>query len=217
MRRKFVFFLLCFTSILKAQKRDTLSIRLVYNSSFVEVGKVFWSKELNDSILIDKLQLYLSLPYQAGNAEKKEYRLINFASAKDCFIPFQNLTSTIKIDIGVDSLTNLNAPLINDLDPTTGMYWTWQNGFIHFKIEGSFNSGNSKKEQFQYHLGGYSYPNNSVQQLEITALSSESFLELNLFTLLTYIKKQGKPDILSPGVDAMEGMKVVKSSFSLKP
>jgi hypothetical protein len=44
----------------------------------------------------------------------------------------------IQFNLGLDSLTNVSGALGGDLDPTKGMYWTWQNGYVNFKLQGSF-------------------------------------------------------------------------------
>lgn len=42
-----------------------------------------------------------------------------------------------------------------DLDPTKGMYWTWDNGYINAKIEGKSNRCPTRNQEFQWHVGGY--------------------------------------------------------------
>lgn len=68
--------------------------------------------------------------------------------------------------IGVDSLTS-TLPVeqrTGVLDPSQGMssgegmYWTWNSGYIFFKMEGSSPSVPRDKtgfREFQYHIGGY--------------------------------------------------------------
>ena len=217
MRRKVIFFLVGLSSMVKAQKTDTLRLNLVCNSVPVELGVSFWCPELKDSVRINKLLTYLSLPYTSNSKAKKEYKLVDFASLKSCRLLYKKSSQPLQLDIGVDSLTNLQTNFSNDLDPIHGMYWTWQNGFIHFKLEGSFLPMNSIEKQFQFHLGGYSFPNNSVQHLEIVNPGSTSGLELNIYPLIAYIRQLGKLDLLSPGAEANEGMKIVQSCFSVKP
>ena len=61
-------------------------------------------------------------------------------------IPF----SKLKFQLGIDSLTNVSGAMGGDLDPTKGMYWTWQSGYINMKIEGKSNSCKTRKNQFQF-------------------------------------------------------------------
>ncbi|MFN8393764.1 MAG: MbnP family protein, partial [Bacteroidia bacterium] len=43
----------------------------------------------------------------------------------------------IRFALGIDSLTNVSGALGGDLDPTKGMYWAWQSGYINMKMEGT--------------------------------------------------------------------------------
>lgn len=74
--------------------------------------------------------------------------------------------NAIKFNIGIDSNLNVAEVLSGDLDPTKGMYWSWQSGYINFKIEGKSKKSPSRYKQFQYHLGGYLSPNNALQQVD---------------------------------------------------
>jgi len=73
--------------------------------------------------------------------------------------------NAIKFNIGIDSNLNVAEVLGGDLDPTKGMYWSWQSGYINFKIEGKSKKSPSRYKQFQYHLGGYLTPYNALQQV----------------------------------------------------
>lgn len=82
--------------------------------------------------------------------------------------------------IGVDSVRNTMdvSERTGVLDPTgTGadMYWTWNSGYIFFKMEGTSPSSSSMGGTFQYHIGGfggYSSPTiNNIKKvtLDLTA------------------------------------------------
>lgn len=62
--------------------------------------------------------------------------------------------TAIKFLIGVDSIRNVSGAQTGGLDPSTGMFWTWNSGYIFFKVE-----GNSQKyapnTKFTYHVGGF--------------------------------------------------------------
>lgn len=61
------------------------------------------------------------------------------------------LYNNIRFNVGVDSLRNHSGEQTGDLDPALGMYWSWTNGYIHFKIEGRFQQNNNT---FSIHIGG---------------------------------------------------------------
>lgn len=72
-------------------------------------------------------------------------------------IPEGEYTS-LEFNVGIDSATNV-SPLegrIGVLDiANNDMYWSWNSGYIFFKIEGSSESANSQDKKFRYHIGLY--------------------------------------------------------------
>jgi hypothetical protein len=93
------------------------------------------------------------------------YFLINEADAATQFakvqVPvadYQSLTFTI----GVDSLRSTMdvSKRTGVLDPagdhsTSGMYWSWNSGYIFLKLEGSAPDAGSADQKIRYHIGGF--------------------------------------------------------------
>jgi hypothetical protein len=107
----------------------------------------------NDTIYHDhRYQVY---PFIDGS-KKNEYKIeINP-------IDLSRITS-ISFQLGVDSLTHYQEIGCCGLEPNNDMYWTWQSGYIGFKLEGQDFENN----QWQYHLGGFQWPNRSDQRIEL--------------------------------------------------
>ena len=78
-------------------------------------------------------------------------------------IPEDTEFDAIQFNLGIDSLTNVSGALGGDLDPTKGMYWTWQNGYVNFKLQGTSDLCNNPKNEFEFHLGGYLKPFNNYE------------------------------------------------------
>lgn len=85
--------------------------------------------------------------------------------------------SYLQFNLGVDSLTNTlpAEQRTGVLDVSKhDMYWTWNSGYIHFKIEGASPQANTVNNQFKYHIGffgGYSSPtpnNNRIITLDLS-------------------------------------------------
>ena len=68
-------------------------------------------------------------------------------------------------DLGVDKKHNTSGANSGDLDPVNGMFWSWQSGYINFKIEGVSPSCDTRKNKFQFHIGGYQTPHQTKRQL----------------------------------------------------
>jgi len=86
----------------------------------------------------------------------------------------------ITFTVGVDSLRNTMdvASRTGVLDPAAGgngMYWSWNSGYIFFKIEGTSPASAEAGNAFMYHIGGfggYSSPTiNNIREvtLDLTA------------------------------------------------
>lgn len=68
--------------------------------------------------------------------------------------------TSIKFMVGVDSLRNTMdiAQRTGVLDPTAAggdMYWSWNSGYIFFKMEGTSPASTQTDNIFQYHIGGF--------------------------------------------------------------
>ena len=80
------------------------------------------------------------------------YHLIDYSNPTSQQFDFvvNQVPDQFRITLGVDSITNSEGVHGGDLDPTKGMYWSWQSGYIQFKFEGSF-----KGKEYSLHLGGF--------------------------------------------------------------
>ena len=59
---------------------------------------------------------------------------------------------SISFLFGVDSLTNVSGAFGGDLDPTRGMYWAWNSGYINLKLEGTSPASPYASRAFELHL-----------------------------------------------------------------
>ena len=61
------------------------------------------------------------------------------------------------------------------------MYWTWQSGYINFKIEGNSPLCSSSKSKFAFHIGGFQHPFNAIQHIVLDKNSaSDITVEIKL-------------------------------------
>ena len=118
----------------------------------------------------------------------------------------------IKFNLGIDSLTNVSGAMGGDLDPTKGMYWAWQSGYINFKIEGKSSLVSHPKKEFQFHLGGYLRPFNSIQTTTL-AITDKNKIEIvfDMLQFLSEIDFTKQNHIMSPSIQA-----VAFSQFAIK-
>ena len=187
-----------------------------------------------DSLLhVETLKCYvghielLDMNKQIIGRDTFSYRLIDFKNSNSLNFSINSnssYASYVRLTLGVDSITNAAGVHCCALDPANGMYWSWQSGYIQFKLEGKEKDGTA----LNLHLGGFSNahmssitdeipihrmvsngpvlpPNRRSQHLSIS-LSLDSFLEL--------IKTNKEYSLMSPNSHVQEYMRALCASFS---
>ena len=152
--------------------------------------------------------------------EENSFHLIDFEendSNNLCLnLPEDLIFDAIQFNLGIDSLTNVSGALGGDLDPTKGMYWTWQSGYINFKLEGTSDLCNNAKNQFEYHLGGYIPPFRNVQQIKLTLSNPNQFgIIFNLDQFINWLDLALVNHIMSPNKFAVEHAQQAAKCFSI--
>ena len=110
----------------------------------------------------------------------------------------------LQYTIGVDSAVQVNGAQSGMLDPILGMYWTWQSGYIHFKLEADCVNG-EKKEMLLWHIGGYRNPYNTIRTISVDVfpLLADWPIQLDLNKLLIQGVTTMEHTIMSPSKNAM--------------
>ncbi|MFZ1529537.1 MAG: MbnP family protein [Ferruginibacter sp.] len=67
--------------------------------------------------------------------------------------------------LGVDSIYNCSGAQSGALDPLNGMFWTWNTGYIFFKLEGSSAVSTANRQRIEHHIGGYTGPNKAMRMI----------------------------------------------------
>lgn len=183
------------------------------NGTPIELN-VSYANENGSLIQFSSAKYYLShfefiQQNEISYAETDSYHLVDLenpeSSSWEVVLPLNLRIDQIKLYLGIDSLTNVSGAMGGDLDPTLGMYWTWQSGYINVKLEGVYNG-----EEFIYHLGGYSGKMNALQCIEINKISNEIRLELELSPLFSALPFQS---VMSPGEQAVEMSSIIAESI----
>ena len=194
-----------------------------FNEHEIEIGKSYPFEKR--SISIENLKFYISnlvliLNNKIVFQDSLPARLIDIENKNSLSINVKNWLKFDKIvfNLGIDSIINVSGAFGGDLDPTKGMYWTWQSGYINFKLEGKDPLCKSRHQKFQYHLGGYAEPFSSLQKVELN-LSRKTFnalIELPIEKFLKEAKPEIQSEIMSPGSRSVELSSVIKNLFIVK-
>ena len=198
-----------------SEKIDVL-IQLNYNNEKIVLNKAY-QNNYADNFSINKLQFYISdLRFYSQNKEvleyHKKYILIDIENENSLkiSIPSNLMFDQVLFNIGIDEETNKTGAKGGDLDPIHGMYWTWNSGYINFKLEGLYNNNN----EFMFHIGGFMKPYNTLQKVKINIASeNNNKLELNFDRFLNSLDFN-LDKILSPGKNALKSSNMLAKSFN---
>lgn len=89
----------------------------------------------------------------------KGYYLVDESDHDSQHITLENLPtgdySVITFTIGVDANQLTQGAQTGPLDPTEGMFWDWNAGYIFVMMEGLSDASSDEDNNIVYHVGGY--------------------------------------------------------------
>lgn len=176
-----------------------------------------------EALHIETLRFYLSniTFLKAGSVvwqEAASYHLVDAEEEASLHLSLQIPESTtfdqLEFLLGIDSTTSVSGAMGGDLDPTKGMYWSWNSGYVNFKLEGTSPLCDSRNHEFQYHLGGYLPPFQSAQVVQLQVSRAESLeIGLDIGTLLQQLDLSQQTHIMSPSAKAQQMAAIVATLF----
>lgn len=200
------------------------SKQLIFQINYGDSPLLLDSVLNNDNLSINTFKFYISNISLYNNnkliqQEDKIFHLINVEEPKTLHIELNTTEAInrIRFNIGIDSLTNHEGPKEGDLDPLHGMYWAWQSGYINMKLEGQSDLCPTRKQAFQFHLGGFQGSNNCIQEKEFEVINDEKiYVEINLKDFLEQVDFSLTNHIMSPSELAVILSEVLSSCFKIK-
>ena len=216
-KRKLLLFILPFlglTLVLVGYATPIVKLKItpLFNNQSITENTWFVSSQ-KDSIQFTKLKFYFT-DFQVKSI-KGEINTIDHSNYLiDIFQPetLEILLSTVSFsngdelsfNLGVSSEMNTTGAHSGALDPSNGMFWSWQSGYINFKIEGISPSSKTRQNKFQFHIGGYQSPYNTLRRLTFILNKQTTQLNLNLEGFFERTKLAVDNQIMVPGEKANE-------------
>ncbi|MGL5890543.1 MAG: MbnP family protein [Bacteroidia bacterium] len=226
---RFAIILLLFLSGLNWVQAKTVEVCLnpVFGNKKLTSGEKYFHSQSGDSLKIDELIFYISsLKFRFNDSivfsPENDFHLISVRDSSSLKIiytvPDQLEWNNIVFHLGIDSLTSTSGALGGALDPANGMYWAWQSGYINFKLEGTAARCPARNHRFQYHLGGYLYPNNALQEIKLN-MPETNCIKLTFDTerFFDAVNIAEVHTIMSPGSKAVELSVLTAKLFYIKP
>jgi hypothetical protein len=123
-------------------------------------------------------------------AATNSYHLLDASIPSSLTLNFSNVPAgeyvAMEVTFGVDSARNVSGVQSGALDPANGMFWDWNSGYIMLKAEGT--SPQAAGGSFEYHLGGFSGTNNTVDVRELSFPSGEKLVISTGTTSVVHMK-----------------------------
>jgi hypothetical protein len=217
----------CLSFQAKVEQKDIqFIIEPRFDNEALVLNKSKYITAKKDTISITTLKFYISnvvLEYENGTKykEPKSVHLINAEEKNTLQFQLKNIPDLkikkIRFNIGIDSLTNVSGNLEGNLDPSLGMYWAWNSGYIDMKLEGKSSSCKTIKKEFQFHIGGYLPKQNALQEvvLIVTNETKSMHLKMDLSKWLNELSLKQTNSIMIPGSKAVEMSSLYKNMFTI--
>ena len=225
---KFLFILFLFIQnqvVITAQRFINVDFKFIYHQRDLIMDSLYVGNN-QESIQFETLKFYISnLRFNLNNGktfiEKNSWHLIEMEDRNSLHVSVPDSLNdsirNISFNLGIDSTTNVSGALGGDLDPTQGMYWTWQNGYINFKLEGKSTLCKTRNNEFQFHIGGYMNPFNTLQKIELPINKVGSYtIVFDLEQLMDKIDISILNHVMSPQLEAVEISKKIATAFSIE-
>jgi hypothetical protein len=218
---RILFFYLLISTFSFAQENRTLSFLPKFGGEKIQLEKQLVISP-NDWIQITTLRFYISdlTIYSDGKVwnDPNKFHLIDLEDSISLLVHgIPEKVDSLSFEIGIDSLTNVSGILEGPLDPINGMYWAWNSGYINFKLEGKSSRTKTANQQFEYHIGGYLPP---FQTLHNKKIAQESFpdkiiIALELDSFLNEFNLSLIHTVMIPGKKARDISQILPSLFTV--
>ncbi len=150
----------------------TLRFKNTANGNSLVLLDSTYKNTFGESYQVTKLKYYISNIHLTGkqsNYKSKEVFLLNAAGSDSATFQLKpGIYTELRFMLGVDSILNCSGAQDGALDPLNGMFWTWNSGYVYFKMEGYSTSSTADLQRIEHHIGGYRGINKADRQIELT-------------------------------------------------
>jgi hypothetical protein len=146
------------------------------NGNDVELDSVTYINDFGEDYTISKLRYYITNIQlrETGSGHiviiPNSYYLIDESNANSksmSWILDSGRYDQVSFLIGVDSARNVSGAQTGALDPANNMFWTWNSGYIQFKLEGKSPASTAVNNKIEYHIGGFKSTDNTVRRVTL--------------------------------------------------
>jgi hypothetical protein len=215
MRTVFFCIAFLFSSSLFVRSQTEVSVQFVQcwkDGQVITANQIIADSSI-DSLQLNTLRFYLhkvELSFEGKQVwtPSNEHFLVDVMDDKraslELTLPDNLMYDELSFVVGVDSSLQVNGAHSGVLDAMEGMYWTWQSGYIHWKLEAEAKTG-GKREAITWHVGGYRQPFNTLRRVSLPVVSGRTPMKIGIdvYGLLDANQTNVDYTIMSPSKQAM--------------
>ncbi|MEJ7609924.1 MAG: MbnP family protein [Ferruginibacter sp.] len=221
----FIIFSLQAFSQKKTVKKTGILFTNIANGKRVVPADSKYSNAFGESYTITKFRYYISnLHFITDKPSAAVKNTFLADAAKENKFILKKPAGKIKgisFLLGVDSLLNSSGAQSGALDPLNDMFWTWNSGYVMFKLEGKSDSSTADLQRIEQHIGGYKDPYKTMRQIDLyfkKGMPKNVIVQLDLDKYWNGIHKihiARSPLITSIGEDAVRSADNFVGMFSV--
>lgn len=208
------------------QKNITIKFEAIANGKKIVLSDSVYENKYGEKYTVSKLKFYISnFNFSTKGCRKYSNQIFLIdAATKDSFTirrP-EGRFFAVMFNIGVDSILNCSGAQSGALDPLNDMFWTWNSGYVNFKLEGKSENSTAINNKVEQHIGGYIAPYQTLQRIYLPIPKNYFFnnntltIQLDLNKYWEGIKIAETPVIAAPGALAKKAADNFTKMFSLK-
>lgn len=199
----------------------------------LNLGNQWYRNEHGDSFKVDVFNYYISNIKlngpTAAYTEVESYHLVQQNVAGSMVFDLANVPggdyTSITFTIGVDSLRNVSGAQTGALDVANGMFWSWNTGYIMWKLEGTSPQADGS---ITFHGGGFKGEHSVLRTITLNlpksikvAKDGVNHIHINADVLAMFkspnvIDFSVTKHIMSAGPDAAKLADNVRNMFSIE-
>ncbi len=153
----------------------TVNFKNYVGNEIVKLDSSIYKNEVGQSFSVTNFKYYVGnfrLKRKDGTEYiSSDYYLIKEDDEQSKQIVLNNIPEgeyvSCNFIIGVDSAHNCSGAQTGALDPANGMFWAWNTGYIFMKLEGKSPASKLAGHTFEFHIGGYKFPNNCIRHVNL--------------------------------------------------
>jgi hypothetical protein len=167
------------------QRKIVVRFENIANGKKIVLNDSVYENDFGEKYTVSKLKYYVSniclLTKGALEIDKTVY-LIDAAKENTIIKKDGRKIVGISFLVGVDSALHCSGAQSGALDPLNDMFWTWNNGYVNFKLEGKSASSTADNNRIEQHIGGYKGEYKTMREI-VLPINEKYLLKNNTITI----------------------------------